>query len=174
MSTEVWAIVGVVVGAILGGSAQIAHSVLQRRWAEHDAKRARAQEEQDRLFDYKRDAHLAYLDVLARAETMLALHVGGQGELDPVLLDEAGTTQIAVTIYGSHEVADVSNAVAKIFNELTAAGDLEEFWKAHEAFVNIRNAYINYLRVDLGIDTVLNEERLLRELGVDSVSDGGR
>lgn len=60
MSSELWAIIGVVVGAVAGGGAQILQATLQRRWAKHDAGMAWERERLDRLFDYKRDAHTAF------------------------------------------------------------------------------------------------------------------
>lgn len=68
MRAEVWALLGVVVGAVLSGVVQLIHSGVQRRWAKQDAQAIREREQDARLFDHRRIAYVEFAEQIRNDE----------------------------------------------------------------------------------------------------------
>lgn len=159
MSKELWAIIGVVVGALATGGVGVLQAVLQRRWSAEDAERAWEREKQDRLFEAKRSAHAAFTEALHRGRALAARFDAGQ-ETDETREDLFATMnelmhlQAQLQIYASHDAALAATDTFERLGEWALATREPRDAPAQHpgAFHTSNVAYIALMRADLGIE----------------------
>lgn len=167
MSTELWAIIGVVVGALATGAMNLWHAKLQRGWSAKDADRAadRAwqQEKQSRLFEAKRSTHAALTKALW-VDTSIFSGVGFRvgekssrrlGDEYYAFVDEVQHLLAQSKVYSSWEATNAAAWALVKFQEVAGQADKRsrnEPLKRLDGFYRARDLYLRMLRVDLGID----------------------
>lgn len=144
MPTEAWAIVGVVVGAVLGGGAQIVAGWLTDRRAH------------TRWLREQRSG--SYLAVVEQADRAIdRLHdLMAQGGHEPIPTEHdggVGEYLASVEVFGASEVADAAKSLQRAFAQFgdmspSDAGMSSSLRDATEA----RDAYLAAVRADLGVD----------------------
>lgn len=153
MSSQAWPIIGVVVGAILAGGAQVLHALLQRRWTKQDSGMAWNRQREARLFDFKRLALTDFLAEVERAHASLSdyeIHPDGP---PPEASDffYLWNHQSPVALYGSEVVASSARDVVLMFAQLVDShGD--GVVPAVERYQAAKDAYIAAVRADIGAD----------------------
>lgn len=155
ISAEVWALVGVVVGALLGGVLQILAGHLEGR-------RSRAHDLNDRKHDAYRDFALA-LDAQITAtkryfDEIVAGHQPRGTTLDEAFADLT-RARTGIRIYGSRRVQDVSRSLVSVFVALKeqhqepAAAEAGEWARTQVLPIwDLRGSYFDAIRDDIGVD----------------------
>jgi hypothetical protein len=167
MSTELWAIIGVVVGALATGGMNVWHAKLQRGWsakdADRSADRAWQQERQSRLFEAKRSTHAALTKALW-VDTSIFSGVGFRvgektsrklGDDYYAFVDEVQHLLAQSKVYSSWEATNAAAWALVKFQEAAGKADTRsgiEPLKRLDGFYRARDLYLRMLRVDLGID----------------------
>lgn len=120
MSSQAWPIIGVVVGAILAGGAQVLHALLQRRWTKQDSDTTWNRQREARLFDFKRLALTDFLAEVERAHASLSdyeIHPDGPPRQASDFF-YLWNHQSPVAVYGSKAVASSARDVVLMFAQL--------------------------------------------------------
>lgn len=154
MSSQAWPIIGVVVGAILAGGAQVLHALLQRRWSKQDSEVAWDRQREARVFDFKRQALTDFLAEVERAHASLSDYEIHRDRPEPEASDYfyLWNHQSPVAVYGSEAVASRAREVVLMFAQLVDShGD--GVVPAVERFQAAKDAYVAAMRADLGTDT---------------------
>lgn len=151
MSTELWAIIGVVVGALATGSIGFLQTMLQRRWSAEDAERAWDREKRDRLFEAKRSAHEAFTE--AAFSVRLATLPGDLAKFGDIA-SHLMNLQARLKAYASKEAADAASVVvSKILGLSIAQSKTQEVTREQiTALVQAQSTYVELMRIDLGRD----------------------
>lgn len=138
-----WALIGVAVGAVGGGVAQVALAGLQRRWAGQDAAMAREDRDRDRLFDHKKDSHLAFAKIVHEFDELMER---GDPEWDAIrtCVVRMREAVAAETLLASADAASAAGLLSSCCEDLvnffdTDYFDAEEYadsWRADQAARN--------------------------------------
>lgn len=170
MRPEVWALLGVVVGAFMSGALQLAHSLLQRRWAKQDSTSAHSRERTARLFDYRRDAYFEFLQAYRpyRKITDDYLHAlfAGEEPEEPWGEMDIESIQFAVErvgIYGSEAAYQIAQ---EIHEALFLLGETENLYHAGDLEAARRQAGLDRHEIDERLEGFREAVRI--DLGVDS------
>ncbi|MFI9488063.1 hypothetical protein ACIG47_16875 [Promicromonospora sp. NPDC052451] len=170
MRPEVWALLGVVVGALLSGALQLAHSFLQRRWAKQDSTSGHSRERTARLFDYRRDAYLdflqAYRHYRAITDDYLYALSAGKGPEAPWGDMDFESIEFAlerVGIYGSEAAYQIAR---EIHEAVFLLGETENHYHAGDIEAAKRQATLDRHKIDKRLDEFREAVRI--DLGVDS------
>lgn len=151
MSGEVWAIIGVVVGAVLSAIAQVVSALMQRRWSVSDRSVEREVARQDRTFDHLRDAHTNFLAEAQKAHVQILEHRRNKEQSAPALLLAPQVALLSVNVYGSQEAGRAGLDYVYALRELLRAG-ADGTTKAEREKVRVtRTAYLAELRKDIGV-----------------------
>lgn len=156
MSGELWAIIGVVVGATIPGGIGLTQAILQRRWSVNDRESAWKQEKRDRLFEAKRSAHEAFADGLKKAEIAILAGIpqDDAGAARLTLMSELTHLHAQLQIYASLEAAeaagDTISAVIELSKPIRPVADEQDAAKIAERWVRTLDLYIKVMRQDLG------------------------
>lgn len=165
MRAETWALVGVVVGAILGGASQLLHAYLQRRWDNNDAQIAHDREREARLFDHRRQAYLDFIAQFERDERATTASVYGLPGFAPPdydSYDALNDLAQRVGIFGSESAYQAASEAAGVMlllgMEGTFSPNATEKVKANTRMQeqDLRTFYEQFrasVRRDLGVDT---------------------
>lgn len=177
MSTQLWTIIGVAVGAIIPGGIGFAQAFLQRRWSADDADQAWDREKQDRIFEAKRAAHTAFTDALHKTHSLVlqTLVLGGPSiDNHPGIGPAVGELmhlQAQLYIYASPDASEAAgeaaDALLDINNPQQPASELEH---RQNAYHRARAVYLAMARVDIGvedIDVTLDDLKGLNSADVD-------
>lgn len=158
MSGEVWAIIGVTVGAFIPGGIGLAQAILQRRWSVKDAGRAWEQEKRDRLWEAKRDAYTTFTQALYKAQAMM---LNGMRPDEPSLGDHPGWAGLTESllhqhaqlhIYATPEGSESAGNAIGVLMDIAGAGDSEaDGERLRRAYFRARSLYLNTARIDMGV-----------------------
>ncbi|GGU17125.1 hypothetical protein [Nocardioides albus] len=183
MSTELWAIIGVVIGALATGGMSLLQTILQRRSSRAEAERAWERQAQDRLFEAKRTAHAAFMDevhiVADQVHQMRLSRQRGDVSSDDAEWGEAGRglirLQSQVQVYGSPESARAAKEAVVAVNAMIHSEAPQRAREQIEVFFRAMRVYLILMRVDLGIDTdkVVTDDLMLelRSVGAMAYED---
>lgn len=152
MSAETWAIVGVVVGALLSTVGQIVNAALQRKWTTTDQANALVHEKEQRLFDHKRQAHTGFIAAASHMRNAIyddIVEMSGPPPPDDCL-DSTGMLLVNVQTFGSSGTPALGETVLKALQELLGASREQ----ANDALFAVNDALLPFIkaaRADLGI-----------------------
>ncbi|MFD7026132.1 hypothetical protein [Promicromonospora sukumoe] len=151
MRAEVWALLGVVIGAVLTGAIQLIQSALQRRWAEQDAETVRTREHESRIFDHRRIAYGDFVDQFRKdydASFAWVYHLPDGAPPDYDAYDALGAAAERVGIFGTERAYEIAHEAV---NTMAAYGNEG---LQHEADVErLIGEFRKVARADLGIDS---------------------
>jgi hypothetical protein len=143
MPPELWALGGVVVGALLGTIGQIVNASLQRRWAKEDRAFALTREQDQRLFDHKRMAYTEFLDLyLDSYHQLYAFQFQGESMDPEVLYDPLWKASVPVSLYGS---LTAQRLAGDIIEGVAEFGDANTRELASAANKKVGQAYGDFL-----------------------------
>lgn len=170
MRPEVWALLGVVVGAFLSGALQLAHSLLQRRWAKQDSTSAHSRERTERLFDYRRDAYFEFLQAYRhyRAITDDYLHplFAGEEPEGPWADMDIESIDFALERVGTYGSEAAYQIAREIHEAVFLLGETENHYHAGDLEAARRQAGLDRRKIDKLLEEFRKAVRI--DLGVDS------
>ncbi|GIM64544.1 hypothetical protein Pve01_94890 [Planomonospora venezuelensis] len=152
MSPELWALGGVVVGALLTTAGQIVNAVLQRKWSKEDRDADLDREREQRLFDHRRVAYTEFLAEFESHESALfSLLWDDQPFPDAdAYLRPLSTKASSVRLYGTSEAALKAHALVLQLGKWADAPGNEEA-DLRDQMGLIKQEYLSAARADLGV-----------------------
>lgn len=163
MSTQLWTIVGILIGAVSAGGMTLAQALLQQKWKAADQAENWSHERRVRLEDKRHEAHLAFLDsyhglqgFIDGIPTRLSLREDARAIMREFLeqLSTINRPLAAVRAYASLEAGTAAtiavSGLAPWALELTK-GTIDGEARSHAA--GTLQTYMKALRSDLGVDS---------------------